>query len=100
MLGLIARAIRGHADRLPTLNASDRLADDIHLNDTGIAAAAMLEFNAMNASGAPLYLNGAVNQNTATGGLLQTIRTNDARMSIKGRKKVRRSDLKNRAALA
>lgn len=38
---------------IDTLNATNRLADNIHLNDTGAAAAATLIFNAMVASGAP-----------------------------------------------
>jgi hypothetical protein len=37
-----------------TLNATNRLADNTHLNDTGAAAAALLVYNAMHASGAPL----------------------------------------------
>lgn len=36
-----------------TLNASNRIADNTHFNDTGAAAAAVLVYNAMHASGAP-----------------------------------------------
>jgi hypothetical protein len=38
---------------IDTLNATNRLADNIHLNNTGIASAATLVYNAMHASGAP-----------------------------------------------
>lgn len=38
---------------IDTLNAANRIADNTHLNDAGIAAAATLVYNAMHASGAP-----------------------------------------------
>jgi hypothetical protein len=38
---------------LDTLNATNRLADNIHFNDTGAGAAATLVYNAMHASGSP-----------------------------------------------
>lgn len=38
---------------IDSLNASNRIADNTHLNDTGAAAAATLVYNAMHASGAP-----------------------------------------------
>lgn len=38
---------------LDTLNASNRLADNVHFNDAGAAAAALLVYNAMHASGSP-----------------------------------------------
>jgi len=38
---------------MDTLNATNRQADNVHLNDTGAASMATLEYNAMHASGAP-----------------------------------------------
>lgn len=38
---------------IDTLNASNRLVDNVHLNDAGAAAAALLVYNAMHASGSP-----------------------------------------------
>jgi hypothetical protein len=38
---------------IDSLNATNRIADNTHLNDTGAAAAATLVYNAMHASGAP-----------------------------------------------
>lgn len=38
---------------LDTLNATNRLTDNTHLNDTGMSSAATLIYNAMHASGAP-----------------------------------------------
>lgn len=38
---------------LDTLNATNRIADNIHFNDTGAANAATLVYNAMHASGSP-----------------------------------------------
>ena len=38
---------------MDSLNATNRIADNTHLNDTGAAAAATLIYNAMHASGAP-----------------------------------------------
>jgi hypothetical protein len=38
---------------IDTLNATNRNSDNTHLNDTGAAAAALLVYNAMHASGAP-----------------------------------------------
>jgi Carbohydrate esterase, sialic acid-specific acetylesterase len=38
---------------IDSLNATNRVSDNTHLNDTGIAAAATLIYNAMHASGAP-----------------------------------------------
>lgn len=38
---------------MDTLNATNRQADNTHLNDTGAAAMATLQYNAMHASGAP-----------------------------------------------